>query len=653
MILFTPVNIGKKTAKNRIVSSAHGEHLAQGGILTDHIIQYHARRAVGGAGVIIAFGSGSVTPTAASHDSVALWKEENEAPLRRLADLVHAEGALILAQATHRAAREVPMSMDDVLQGPSTPPGSYKQGYYGALHVLSEDEIRGIIANYETAARRLARCGWDGIEITALGTHLIEHFWSPVLNTRTDAYGGDFERRMRFSLEILRAVADATPDDFLIAFRFSADLATEELGLTFADITRIARRLDEEGIVSFFDISGGSGFDVAAHAAAVPPEGFPLRTYGRFAKELKSQLSVPVMTAGRMIRPEDAEAALAAGECDLVAMTRALIADPDLPRATSEGRADTIRPCIAINEGCRRVTIGRSLACSVNAAVADPRLSDFHTADTKRHVRIIGGGPAGMETARVAAQRGHLVTLYEQTERLGGQMHAFAALAGWPYLLNHVAWLERELDRLGVEVVLGKAVGAGDLQAWNDEVVVMGTGARTCLPPEADAVASRAVTDVDLLERPELVVPGANVVVIDIETRLRGAKAALLAKRLGAGHVSLYFGSEFACDNLEPPNRPGIYRALHEAEIAIRPHRHLSLRGEADTLVFRNPWSGGLEPVAADLYVFSGYRRSVDELFATHPDALDSDEVHMVGDCRAPRLLRNAVSEGVRAGVNI
>lgn len=532
--LLSPLQIGSKTVRNRIVSTAHGEHMASNGLLTDHMVAYHARRAQGGAGMLITFGSGTVSKSAASRDNVALWRPENEPNLRLLADLVHGHGTLILAQATHRATREALFEMDDVLEAPSMPPGAFKTGYYGAPHELTDSEINGIIDSYVDAACRLARCGWDGIQITALGSHLIEHFWSPVLNRRTDKWGGDEEGRMRFSLEVIRAVARATPDDFLISFRLSADLATEEIGLDFEALRKIALRLDAEQVISFFDISGGSGFNTETHAAAVPPEGFGIALYNELAGKLRGDLSVPVLAAGRMFDPEVAEAALEAGHCDLVAMTRALIADPDLPKAVAEGRPQAFRPCIAINEGCRRVTIGRSVACSVNPGVADPNLMDFSPAENPRTIRVIGGGPAGMEAARVAATRGHAVTLYERESILGGQMHDFAAISGWPHLMNHVLWLEREIERLGIRVVTGTAITDNEVAGWNDDVIILATGAETVLPPEAEVLGDRAVTDTELLRKPDFLSSGMKVAIIDMDGRLRAAKTAVTVARFGA-----------------------------------------------------------------------------------------------------------------------
>ncbi|HTZ36777.1 MAG TPA: FAD-dependent oxidoreductase [Stellaceae bacterium] len=649
-LLFSPLKLGDRSVRNRIVSTAHGEHLAEGGLLTDRLVDYHARRAAGGAGLLIVFGSASVFRGAANAHLISLWDARNEAKLAALAARVHDAGALILAQASHRGPRESPQGLDDPLQAPSPLPGGFADGYRGTPHVLTIAEIEEIVEAYADAAARLERCGFDGIELTALGTHLIEQFWSPVLNRRTDRYGGDFAARMRFSLDVLAAVKARVAPGFLVSFRISGELATDMLGLGFDDLLAIAQRLDAENRIDLFNVSGGSGAHTAAHAAAVPTDTFALGTYNRIAREMRRRLSVPVLVAGRILTPAQAEAALKDGDCDLVAMTRALIADPDLPLLTGRGELDRVRPCIAINEGCRRVTLGLSLACSVNPAVANPALDELTPAARPRRIAVVGGGPAGMEAARVARQRGHDVVLFERAAALGGQMHAYAAIPGRPHLLGHVRWLERELRRLGVDIRLATEATAALLEQHQPEAVVVATGALTALPPETDGLALEVVTDEAVITGAYRVAPGARIAVYDVEGRVRAAHAALLAVQHGAAGVDLIFPYEMACPNLEPPNRPAVYRALAEAGVTIRPHQTL-LPQQGGALRLRDSWSERdylvNEPV---VLVVAGYRRARDELREQLGARLDGVEILSIGDCLAPRLLRNAVADGVRAG---
>lgn len=651
--LFAPLTIKGKTLRNRIVSTAHGEQWSGDGLLNARLIEYYERRAEGGVGLIISFGSAPVFKDAATANTVSLWDPRNEPHLREMAERVHGHGALVMAQATHRGTRERPRGIDDPLQAPSLLPGSSKFTYTGIPHVLDAGEIAEIVQAYAKAAAMLERSGFDGIELTSLGTHLMEQFWSPRLNTRTDAYGGSFENRMRFALEVLSAVADAVSPAFLIAFRLSGDLKTDLLGLDPDDMLAIAKRLDAEDRIAFFDISAGSGLNVETHAAVVPNDTYPVAPYNHLARRMKEALSVPVLVAGRILTPADGETALTAGDCDLVAMTRAIIADPDLPAKAQKDEVSRIRPCIAINEGCRRVTLGMSLACSVNPAVAEAALGRIKPAAEPHSVTVVGGGPAGLEAARVAAERGHHVRLLERANRLGGQMHDYAALVGHPHLLDHVAWLERELVRLDVEIELGLDVQAATLGEGLNMSIILATGARTLLPPEARGGRIPICTDVDVAVGAVKIIKGMPVIVYDFEGRVRGASAAIAAAAAGASSVELVFAHEAPCELLEPPNKPAIFRRLAQSGVICRPH-HFLVEPEASGICFRDSWSDATVPVAGETQViFAGYREPTTDLEQQLRTLCPRTKVQVIGDCRAPRLLRNAVSEGVKAAISL
>ena len=637
--LLSEFKLGKRTLRNRVVNTAHGEQWAAGGLLTDHHVDYYTRRAKGGAGLLITFGSAPVCPTASTANTVSLWDERNDAKLTRLADNVHEAGAFILAQASHRGPRERPAEIDAVLQSPSEPNGADKLTYQGVPQVLTEAGIAGIVLDYVNAARRLERVGYDGIQITALGTHLIEQFWAPALNTRTDKYGGSFENRMRFVTEVLNAVNDATGDDFLISFRISCDPQTDLLGLTPDDMQAIAKHLDALDLIDFFDISGGAGVNIETHTGVVPTDTFPIAPYADLTRRMNENLNVPVLMAGRVLHPDHGEEAVATGVCDLVAMTRAMIADPDVVNKAAAGAADQIRPCVAINEGCRRVTLGRSLACSINPAVAQTDLDRLPKADAGRRLTVVGAGPGGLEAARVAAERGFDVTVIERGDQIGGQMIDYAQMMQAPHLMDHIRWLERELKRLKVTVQLNK--NAADLRLNTNDDVIFATGAETVLPPEARNLNITALTDVDVLRGAELGHP-LSVVVYDAEGRQRGGMtAAHLAETLGV-EVTFAFPNDAPCEHLEPPNRSAIFRRLAASKVQILPHHGL-VAGDDGAPSFRNSWSDEIVTPDADLAVFAGYRRAV---------TLDGDAPR-IGDCRAPRLLRNAVSEATKAAIGL
>lgn len=646
--LMSPLAVGRHMLRNRIVFTAHGEQWATGGRLNEIIIAYHERRARGGAGLLITFGSASVYRTASTSNVVALWDEANEPALTEMARRVHREGAVLMAQATHRGPRERPGGIDDVLHAPSPLPGAHPIGRFGTPHVLTIAEIEAIVQAFGEAAARLERCGFDGIELNALGTSLFEQFWSPALNRRKDGYGGSFHNRMRFTREVIERVAAMVSGDFLVGFRLSGELFTDQLALTSDDMVEIAAALDGSGRLDLMSVTGGSGFSVATHSAVAPNDSFAEATYTATARRFRERVSSPVIVSGRLLRPEQAERALADGDCDLTGMTRAMIADPDLPRHAAHGTSERIRPCIAINEGCRRVTLGQPLSCSVNPVLSDPSLDDLEPAERPRNVVVIGAGPAGLEAARVGALRGHCVTLMEREERVGGQMNAYAALVGHANLLNHVGWLEREVERLGVDVRIGVSADARSVRDGQFEAAILCAGARARLPPELAEVAN-AVTDVAFIGIPADAVRGRTVVVYDLEGRLTGASAACLAARAGARSVELVVPQEAALEHLEPPNKPSIQRQLAALGVRVMPHHHLVAARDGTARV-RDAWSGRERDLEDEIVVSAGYRQARPDLSATLTALRPGLDILLAGDCRAPRLLRNAVLEGARAG---
>jgi 2,4-dienoyl-CoA reductase-like NADH-dependent reductase (Old Yellow Enzyme family) len=649
-LLFTPMGIGRREVKNRIASTAHATGFGKDGVLNDRYVRYHERKAAGGAGLIMTFGSASVyRESAASYGSVSLWDPANEPFLRDLADRVHAHDALLVSQATHMGRRGSSLESGRPLQAPSAVP---EPVHREIPHVLRIDEIGPIVRAFAEAAARLERCGWDGVEITSLGGHLIEQFWSPLINDRTDGYGGDLDGRMRFSVEVIEAVAEAVSDDFIVGFRMTGDPLTDAVGLSPDDMLEIASRLDGLGRIDLFNISGGTGATYASQAATVPPDTFARGCYNHLARRMKEIVSTPVLAAGRILDPGQAEEALAAGDCDLVAMTRAIIADPDLPRKAQAGEAARVRPCIAINETCiGKLYAGAGIGCAVNPAIADDSLDGLARADGRRRVVVVGGGPAGMEAARVAAERGHEVILLERSGRLGGQVAPAAAAPERPHFGLHAKWLESELGRLGADVRLGAEATAEGVLALSPDAVVLATGSVAVVPPEADGLKARCATDVDLLDGEVAVAPGARVLVYDAEGKIRGASAANLAAEAGASRVEVATPLFAVCEDLDVTQRPNVYRRMAKNGVVCSPNQALADRQNGEDLVLKDAHSDEERVIRdADLILFVGYQASVDGLVETLSGARPALEVHQVGDGVAPRRLADAVLEGVRAG---
>ena len=645
--LFAPFTLGTRTLSNRIVSTAHGTGFAPDGRLTEDYLEYHLHKAAGGVGLTMAFGSASVHHrSTASYGSVSLWDPRNEAMLARLADGVHARGGLVMAQASHLGRRGNSLSSGIPIGAPSEVP----EPVHGEIpHVLSTGEIADIVAGFAGAAERLARCGWDGIEITSYGGHLIEQFWSPVTNLREDHYGGTFDNRMRFAEEILAAVAGAVPADFLIGIRLSGDPGRGVVGLGPEEMREIAARLEARGRVDVFNVSGSTGATLTSQAGTVPPDTYPSPAYEDLAAGIREVVSAPVIAAGRYLDLATADAAIERGAADLVAMTRALIADPDLPRHGRAGMARRARPCIAINDACiGRLYTGLPIRCAVNPTVGHAGLSrrQSQPAEQVRTVAVVGGGPAGLEAARTAATRGHRVVLFEAGPDLGGQMLAARQAPSRPHLGGHIEWLAGELDRLRVEVRLHTEARVEHIVALAPEEVIIATGAETVLPAALRELP--AVTDEDvLLGRAGCA--GSRVLVYDREGEIRGGSIAVFAAQSGAAEVELVTPLASVCAGLDPTQLPSMRRDLAAHGVRCTPDEELE--STSDGPVLRNIWSDrtrGLD--SFDLIVSVGFRSARTHLGTALESELGADHITWAGDCVAPRRLYDAVYEGAAAG---
>ncbi|EZH65900.1 hypothetical protein DH09_13805 [Bacillaceae bacterium JMAK1] len=648
--LLSPLKIGNRTVKNRIVSSAHAVGFDNGRLNEKHV-RYQERKAEGGAGLIMTFGSASVyQDSSASYGSVSLWDSENEPFLSDLANRVHAHDALLISQATHMGRRGSSSISGRPLQAPSAiPEGVHRE----VPHVLRTEEIEPIIEAFANAARRLERCGWDGIELTSFGGHLIEQFWSPALNKRSDHYGGSFENRMRFSVEVIEAVAAAVSDNFVIAFRMACDLKTDELELNADELLQIATYLDALGHIDLFNISGGTGADYSAQAAVVPGDTYARSTFNSGAARMKEQLSVPVLVAGRILEADEAEQALVSQQCDLVAMTRAIIADPDLPKKVLEQNTSSIRPCIACSEGCiGRVYFGKPMICTVNPAIKDDHFSSITpTSGPIKHIIIIGGGPAGLEAARTSAIRGHHVTLFERASTLGGQVLAAQSVTDRPHYGLHVEWLIAECKRLNVDVRFNETVNVDTLSAIDADEVIVAVGSKPELPYISTLIP--IVTDADVLTGQVRVPEGGSVYIQDREGYYRGVSIANYVKEKGASTVELATPYWSVAVDLDEMQKPALYKKLGNHKVTLSANKEL-VQQENGGLYQKDIWSQKQHSLdSVDLIILVGYERGTNTLYEQLTKEKASYNVHLIGSAIAPRRLSDAVHEGMAVSMNL
>ncbi len=471
--LFSPLSIGKLQLRNRIVLPPMGNRYPSfGGKVTDRLVRYYVEMARGGVGLIIVQFACVTSTGCSSYYPLGIWDDEHIPGLQRLTEAIHELETPVLIQLAHVGAMGVSAIMGAQPVGPS-PVACFNRE---APRELSVAEIHGLVEDFAQAARRAMKAGFDGVELHMAHGYLLQEFLSPLTNHRCDEYGGDLERRLRLPLDVLKRVREVVGAETPVFCRLCVDEAVPG-GIVPEDGVRIAQALDGAGI-DVINVTGGGAetFHVSVPSQADPPGGrlLPL------AAAVKKAVKVPVIAVGKLHDPDIMERVLAEGQADLIAVGRGLIADPELPRKALEGRLGDIRPCLACNAPeCHGRTFRQlSMGCVVNPIIGREASFEFHTAQQRRRVLVIGGGPAGLEAARVAALRGHDVVLCEQKPRLGGQFY----LAGQsPHKQRHLALIDyyaRQLAGLNVDVRLETPVDVAQVLAIAPDAVIIATGAK-------------------------------------------------------------------------------------------------------------------------------------------------------------------------------
>jgi 2,4-dienoyl-CoA reductase-like NADH-dependent reductase (Old Yellow Enzyme family)/thioredoxin reductase len=644
--LFTTTPFWRLKLKNRIYSSGHAEALAEGGRPTERLRRYHEAKARGGCALTIFGGSSSVHPSspAAAWKQIANHDDSIVPAYAAIAAAVHQHGCLVFTQLTHlgRRAQSDP-DAGNVLLAPSQIP---ERVHREVPHELEAEQIAELVLAFGEAARRCRDGGLDGIEISMAHNHLIDQFWSPAFNERLDEYGGSLDNRMRFGLEVLTEIRRRVGRDFVVGARISGDELTPG-GLTAQDMATIAGRLAGSGLVDFLSIIGGGAHTYSLQAAAVPNMSFTAGVYVPLAARIKeAALGVAILHASRIVDPVHADRLVAGGQVDVVGMTRALIADPDLPRKALEGRLDDIRTCVGANEGCiDRIYQGKPVTCVQNPATGrEAELGDVTPVTTPKKVVVIGGGVAGLEAARMAALRGCRVVLLEKAAELGGQVLLAARAPARAEYAGIVRFLIAQVRKLGVEVRLGVEATASLVLAERPEAVIVATGSHAYIPPIPGSDGKHVVTDRDVLGGETTV--GANVVVVDdVHTEAALSTAELLleqGKRVEVISALFYVGQDVGVTSIAP-----IYARVFTRGVVLTPCTELRAI-EGSTVVVANVYSGAERRIeAVDTVVLAAGNRSTDALYRAlkgHVPAL-----YAAGDCVAPRGVHQAILDGTRA----
>ncbi|MDP9530361.1 oxidoreductase [Pseudomonas protegens] len=638
--LFAPLQIRGKRLKNRIMSSGHDTSMPTDNLVNEQLIAYHRARAEGGVGLI-------VLQVAGVHDSARYTSHVLMATddacidgYRRLAETCHAHGTMVLSQIFH-PGREIMESADGLLAVAYAPSAVPNERFRVMPRALDQDMIDEIIQGYADAARRLHQAGLDGVELVASHGYLPAQFINPRVNRRTDGYNGELEQRLRFIREILGAMRASTDADFIIGLRISADERDPE-GLTEDESLAAVQLL--QGQLDYVHIVAGTSASLGGAVHIVPPMAVEAAYLAREAGTFKAKLSIPLFVTGRINQPQEAEAIIAKGQADVCGMTRALICDPQMPNKSDSGRAEDVRACIACNQACiGHFHKGLPISCIQHPETGRELLYGQPKPSARgKRIMVVGGGPAGMKAAAVAAQRGHRVTLYEASAQLGGQIQLAQLLPRRSEFGGASTNLQREMQLAGVEVVRNNRVDRALIERENPDHVIIATGAQPYWP-NFERGGDLQVVDAWQVLRDEVQL-GRSVVVADWRCDWIGPG---IAERLvRAGHqVQLAVNGTHCGESLPLYVRDQMAGELHKLAIPIIPYARLY--GCDDSTVYLQHTASG-EPMLLeniDSLVLCQGHQSVDDLGQQLKGLVPFQRI---GDCLAPRTVEEAIHEGLK-----
>lgn len=654
--LFTPLRIGNVTVRNRILVTGHTTLYAENNMISERHVHYYEERAKGGVGLMITEQQGVLPTATGGLRAGSLGYDERVIPrYRQLTEAVHRYGAKIFAQLWHSGYQTVGDIHDNwqPVWAPSPLPSVRFREW---AKEMEPEDIEALIEGFARTARNAREGGMDGVEIHAAHTYGLAQFLSPLTNWRSDEYGGSEDNRLRIILRIIERVRREVGDDFVVGIRLSGDELVDG-GLTLEDTRRIVAKLAASGQLDFFDMSIGSYFTPIMVAPMSVPPGYAVHTAAAI-KEVVPNL--PVFTVGRINDPALAERILANGQADMIGMTRAHIADPELANKARAGRADDIRPCVACNQRCiAHLQRQLPVTCIYNPTAGREKqwgIGSLRPARRKKKVMVIGGGPAGMETARVAAMRGHRVILYEKSSVLGGQVNLAAKLPHRAEFGEIARWLERQVRKVGVRVHLGTEATVETVNSENPDVVVVATGSRPLRTGYSPAIPGRrrvagieqahVLSGRDVLEGEVPV--GEHTLVIDDEGNHAAAGIVeFVAER--SKQVTWVTRFPYVGYDLVKTHELGpTYQRLLSKGVEFVPNTVVEEIGEG-TVVLANIYDPGRRrEIGVDTVVLAGGSIANNELYRRLKG--QGVELHAVGDCVAPRDVAMAVYEGHKLG---
>ena len=639
--LFSPLQVGGRTLRNRIALPATLTNYGSGNRVTPRWINFLAERAKGGAGMIITEIL-AVDPAALAQGAIiTAFNSANEDGFKATAAEVEGHGACLVGQLWHPGRQQLwsPISSP---KGISDQPDAYS---WTVPHVMSTDDMRQVADRYVEVAGRLKRCGFNGVELHGAHGYLITQILSPWSNQRTDIYGGSLENRVRFVREVAQAIRQTCGSKFVIGLKMPGDEGVAG-GIDPDEAARITSLLARDRVLDYFAYSQGN-FTLSLETH-VPDMYFRHGHFLDIHKKLRpAAAGQPVMAIGRIATPEEAEAAIADGACDLVGLTRALIADADWPAKAREGRINEIRPSSYDNFCWGEIHAGKPLAEVNNPQLGQKGESGWRApvASKKRRVAIVGAGPAGLQAAAVAAHAGHDVTLFSRSVSVGGKLNWEISLPGRGEYQKLIGWLERQARKAGVKIEAGKPADVDAVIAIKPDRVIMATGSHQRRPDNftGDGIAARDWNPQSTKER----VKGTAVLFDMDHSAATYGVADGLAQRYS--RVFLLTPRTQIARNVNYCSAIGVYRRLYEAKVEIvLAAEPVTLK--SNVLTWRNTFTGRLGEIdEVTLFVWSTPRLA-DDTFAAAIEQTGI-ETRRIGDCMAPRNLFCAIHEGEAAAI--
>ena len=638
--LFTPLRLGNLTLRNRVVFSAHLTNYAAGGLPTAQHAAYYGARAQGGAGLIISEEHSTHPSDRPYEKMIEGYRPEVVEGYRRITESVHAHGSVILAQINHNGGQ----GAGTYSRRPLWAPSAIADPLFREVPKAVDDaDIAEILDGFSLVARNCISGGFDGVELQASQSSIVRAFLAPSTNRRTDRYGGTTENRAQFLLEVLRVLREAIGPDRILGVRLSGYEGTRG-GIELVDAVETAQLVEADGQVDYINTAIGMATETLhlIEASMAVPAG-----YANFIPSaIKEVVSLPVIGVGRFKSAEQAEQALDEGLCDLVGVVRGQIADPDFVNKARAGESATVRTCLSCNQECvGRMGLNRWLGCTENPTAGRESVPLPMPRLPGRRVVVVGGGPAGLQAAATAAQRGHRVTLFERDSVLGGQIRTASVMPARRELGDLIRNLESECRRSGVEIYPATDVTSAMLADVAADVVVIATGARPVRPFWAGE-SQRVVGVRDVLDGK--ILPGGSVLVFDELGFHQGPSVAEFLADHGCGVTIATNGMVVAQDLSITLDFETWNRRAHEKSIAQRTDLMVTAvhgHGPLTVDLVHHP-TGVAETSVVDWVVYATQQEPEDDLWNTLRGS--SFEIHRIGDALSPRRSHAAVIEGHR-----